>query len=143
MTRGTTLLELLLALVLAGLLAAVATPPIITTRDRLLVALHARHLAAAHTDTRLAALLTGARAELTVTSAAYQQRRLVGGSLAPAWSRPGPDADGVLLTGPATPITFDSRGYSLGVANRTYLLRRGAASRQVVISRLGRLRILP
>jgi len=143
MTRGTTLLELLLALALAGVLAAIGAPPVMATRDRMLVALQARHLAAAHADTRIAALLTGARAELSVTPTGYRQLRLLPGGLTPTWTRPGPAADGVLLTGPATPITFDSRGYSLGLANRTYRLTRGTASRQVVISRLGRLRILP
>ncbi len=143
MRRGTTLIELLLALAILGLLAGVAIPGIAGARDRALVWRLARHLASAHADTRTAARQSGARAELTLTPNSYQLQRWNGTTFVPAWTRPGPATEGVTLTGPATPLVFDSRGYSLGAANRTYQLVRGRASRRVVISRLGRLRILP
>lgn len=143
MTRGATLLELLLAMTLLAILLALGVPSAITTRDRALVALHAGRLAAAHADTRTAARLAGARSELFVSPTAYRQQTWHGGAFATTWSRPGAAMDGVSLTGPATPMTFDSRGFMLGAGNRTYTLARGAASTRIVISRLGRLRILP
>lgn len=143
MRNGTTLLELLVALAVLAILAGLAIPAVGVARDRALVSLHAHHLAAAHADTRTAARLSGARAELTVTATGYQQSRWSGASFTPAWTRPGPASDGVSLTGSSRPMVFDSRGYSLGAANRTYQLTRGRASLRVIISRLGRLRILP
>ncbi len=143
MRHGATLLELLAALAIVAILAAVAVPAAALARDRALVALTARHLASAHADTRTVARLQGARAELAITPSSYRQQRWSGVGFTPTWVRPGPAATGVALAGPATPIVFDSRGYSLGVANRTYLLSRGRASLRVVISRLGRLRIVP
>lgn len=140
MRRGATLLELLAAIVLLGLLLAIALPRAGSARDRALVTLHARALAAAHADTRMTAIRRSARTELEVTPARFTLRATGGSDL---WTRPGPLDDGVALTGPATPIVFDPRGYSLGAANRTYTLSRGSASARVVISRLGRLRILP
>lgn len=139
MRRGTTLPELLAAMTLLGILLAIAVPPAGAARDRAILLLHARALAAAHADTRSAALRAGARMELSVTPMAYEQRSLAGTVL---WRRPGPAQDGVGLTGPATPIVFDSRGYTLGAANRTYRLTRGSREVRVVISRLGRLRVV-
>jgi len=142
MKRGATLLELLLALAILAILVGLAVPLAVAARDRGLVMLHAHRLATAHADTRSAARLAGGRAELVVAPAAYQQRHWQSGSLVAPWSRPGPGHDAVTLTGPATAMVFDSRGFMLGAGNRTYLLTRGATSRQVIISRLGRLRIV-
>ncbi|MCL4866623.1 MAG: prepilin-type N-terminal cleavage/methylation domain-containing protein [Gemmatimonadales bacterium] len=142
MTRGATLLELLLALAILAILLALGAPAAIAARDRSLVALQAHHLAAAHLDTRTAARLAGARAELVVTATGFHQRTWRAGGFLPSWSRPGPASDGVTLSGPATPMIFDSRGFMLGVGNRTYHLSRGSASTQVVRSRRGRLRIV-
>lgn len=141
MARGTTLPELLIALAVLGVLAGIAVPAAGAARDRALVAWHAQALAAAHAGTRAAARRHGSRVELAVSAAALEQRLPGGGGT--LWTRPGPAQDGVALIGPATPIVFDSRGYTLGVANRTYRLTRGTAETRVVISRLGRLRILP
>lgn len=140
MRQGATLPELLAAIVLLGLLLVLALPRAGSARDRALVMLHARALAAAHADTRMAAIRRSERTELEVTPARFTLRA-TGGSV--LWTRTGPLEDGVALAGPATPIVFDPRGYSLGAANRTYTLTRGGASARVVISRLGRLRILP
>lgn len=143
MPRGATLLELLFAMAILAIVLALGLPSAVAARDRGLVALHARRLATAHADTRHAARLAGARAELLVTATGYQQRHWVGGGYIVTWTRPGAGVDAVLVSGPATPMVFDSRGYMLGVGNRTYTITRGSVSARVVISRLGRLRILP
>ena len=143
MTRGTTFIELLLALAILAILLALGVPSALAARDRALVAWHANRLAAAHADTRLAARLAGARAELVVTGTGYHLREWRTGAFVPIWSRPGPAIDAIVLSGPTTPMMFDSRGFMLGAGNRTYQLSRGSASTRVVISRLGRLRILP
>ena len=140
MRHGTTLPELLVAMVLLGLLLGLAAPRAKAARDRALLTLHARALAAAHADTRSAALRAGARTELSISATAFEQRSLTGTLI---WRRPGPAQDGVGLTGPATPIVFDSRGYTLGAANGTYRLMRGGQELRVIMSRLGRVRVVP
>jgi prepilin-type N-terminal cleavage/methylation domain-containing protein len=143
MKRGATLIELLLALAILAVLVGLALPKALAARDRGLVLLHAHRLATAHADTRSAARLAGGRAELVVAPSGYQQRQWQSGTLVATWTRSGPGQDALTLTGPTTPMIFDSRGFMLGAGNRTYVLTRGAASRQVIISRLGRLRIVP
>jgi hypothetical protein len=48
----------------------------------------------------------------------------------------------VALRGPARPLAFAPTGWTAGVANATYHLARGAATRDVIISRYGRVRII-
>jgi hypothetical protein len=62
------------------------------------------------------------------------------GAAAALWHAPGPAAAGVSLAGPPRQILFSPLGLSMGLANGTYRLSRGAAVRSVIISRLGRVR---
>ena len=100
MIRGASLIELLMALTILAILLALGAPSALAARDRALVALHANRLAAAHADTRLAARLAGARAELVVTGSGYQLREWRAGAFTPTWSRPGPAIDAITLSGP-------------------------------------------
>jgi Tfp pilus assembly protein FimT len=59
------------------------------------------------------------------------------------WHAAGPDADAVSLTGPTRPLVFSPVGLTVGVSNALFHLSRGAATRTVVVSRLGRLRVTP
>jgi prepilin-type N-terminal cleavage/methylation domain-containing protein len=140
MRHGTTLPELLVAMVLLGLLLALAAPRAGAARDRALLTLHARALVSAHSDSRASAVRAGSRTILSISPVAFEQRDLAGVVL---WRRPGPAQDGVELVGPAAPMVFDSRGYTLGAANGTYRLMRGDQELRVIISRLGRVRVVP
>ncbi|HXI20380.1 MAG TPA: GspH/FimT family pseudopilin, partial [Gemmatimonadales bacterium] len=57
------------------------------------------------------------------------------------WHSGGPASLGVTVTGLPHTLTFTPAGVTLGLANATYRLSRGAAGRQVVVSRYGRVRI--
>ena len=59
----------------------------------------------------------------------------------PRWSASGAGGIGVTLSGPVRPLVFSPLGITLGLSNATYLLGRGLASRQVIISRYGRVRV--
>ena len=61
----------------------------------------------------------------------------------PIWQGPGPAADGVMLAGPPRTLTFSPVGITTGLSNASFRLTRGAAERTVVVSRLGRVRIVP
>jgi hypothetical protein len=59
------------------------------------------------------------------------------------WSEKGPSAHGVELAGSTTrQLTFSPEGLTLGLSNATLDLSRGWAHRRVVVSRVGRVRIL-
>jgi prepilin-type N-terminal cleavage/methylation domain-containing protein len=141
MSRGVTLIELLLVLVLIGTLTAMGGPRLAGTLDRLAADRAAREIAAAHLRARLTAITEGQHSLLTITADSLVIRLSESSDSAPRWWSRGAAADGVTLVGPSRPITFAPTGVTIGVANATYTLRRGAASRRVVISRWGRVRL--
>ncbi len=55
--------------------------------------------------------------------------------------RPGPGAFGVALTPAAAAMAYGPDGLAVGAGNLTIVLVRGAVTRQIIISRLGRVRL--
>lgn len=139
MRRGSSLLELLLALVIAGLLLSIALPKFGLFRDQLAVGEEAGRIAAAHRRARITAILESHPVVLIITPDSL--RITVVADSGTAWTAPGPSAHGVALTGGARQLTFSPEGITTGVSNATFRLTRGDASRTVVVSRLGRLRV--
>jgi prepilin-type N-terminal cleavage/methylation domain-containing protein len=141
MRRGATLIELVLVLVIIGTLMAIAEPRVRSFTDGLAVNRAAIDIASAHRRARIVAILQSRIVELTVSATALSIRPR--GASADTWSAAGPAGGGVLLAGPPRVITFSPVGISIGVSNASFRLSRGAISRTVVVSRLGRLRIVP
>jgi prepilin-type N-terminal cleavage/methylation domain-containing protein len=139
MRRGSSLLELLLALVIAGLLFCIALPKFGFFRDQLAVGEEAGRIAAAHRRARITAILESHPVALNITPDSL--RIAVIADSGTAWTAPGPSAHGVTLAGGSRQVTFSPEGITIGVSNVTFRLTRGAASRTVVVSRLGRLRV--
>ena len=139
MRRAFTLPELLLVLALGSILLGVAIPRFSAALDRIEVSAAARHVAAAHQRARLIAVTRGIVAVLSVDPVTLTIRRR--GEAAPLWSEAGPAARRVSLAGPARQFTFSPEGFSLGLSNATLRLTRGSATRTVIISRLGRVRV--
>jgi prepilin-type N-terminal cleavage/methylation domain-containing protein len=139
MRHGLTLPELVLVLALGGILLAIAVPPLVRVLDRIEVGAAAGHIVAAHRRARVMAITRSQVLVLSIDSAqlTIQQR----GTTTPLWSEPGPAANGISLGGPMRQFTFSPEGFSLGLSNATLHLSRGAATRSVVVSRLGRVRI--
>jgi hypothetical protein len=105
------------------------------------VASAAGHIAAAHTRGRMMAISRSRVLVLTVDSAVIVIRAR--GSLTQLWSDRGPALSKVALAGPARTFTFSPEGFSLGLSNASLHLSRGSATRTVIVSRLGRVRITP
>jgi prepilin-type N-terminal cleavage/methylation domain-containing protein len=140
MRKAFTLPELVLVLAVASILFGIAVPQIARALDRIEVDAAAVHLAAAHQRARMMAIARSQVLVLSVDATALMISPRGGG--APLWSEIGPAGSGVVLTGPARQFTFSPEGITLGVSNATLHLARGASRRTVVISRLGRVRIL-
>ena len=141
MRRGVTLLELALVLAIMGLMAGIAVPRFQRVADSLAVHHAALDLVSAHRRARIIAILQNRMVELTVRADSLAIR--TPGAPADLWHAPGPQAEGVSLTGPTHPLVFSPVGLTVGVSNASFRLRRGAATRTVIVSRLGRLRVTP
>ena len=141
MRSGFSLTELVLVLAVIGLLLGIALPPLAGALDRIEVAATASQIAAAHTRARMMAISGSRVLVLTVDSASISIHPR--GSTTTLWSDRGPALSRVSLTGPARSFTFSPEGFSLGLSNASLHLSRGTATRTVVISRLGRVRITP
>ncbi len=141
MRGGFSLIELVLVLALLGLLLGIALPPLVRALDRIEVTAAASQIAAAHTRARLMAISRSRVLVLTVDSATLSIHPR--GSTSNLWSDRGPALSRVSLAGPTRSFTFSPEGFSLGLSNASLHLSRGSASRTVVVSRLGRVRITP
>jgi prepilin-type N-terminal cleavage/methylation domain-containing protein len=142
MRHGYTLAELLLVLTLLGLLSLLAIPGAVGLRDRLSVERAARLIVEAHRRAQLLAttehrvMLLQLTADSLVLSA-----RLAPAATAPRWRHSGPGTEGVAGTGLPRQLAFAPNGIPYGLANNTYTLTRGAARRQVIVSRYGRIQV--
>jgi Tfp pilus assembly protein FimT len=132
-------MELALALAITGVLLGIALPRLATLADGLAVDAAAREIVAAHGRARITAILRTRVVELTIgpNDLAIRPR----GDAADLWHSPGPAAHRVVLASAPKIITFSPVGITTGLSNASFRLTRGGASRTVVVSRLGRVRI--
>jgi prepilin-type N-terminal cleavage/methylation domain-containing protein len=139
MRRAFTLPELMLVLALVGILLGMAVPRLSSAIDRIEVHAAANRVVAAHNRARILAVTQGHVVVLSVDPHALILRRQR--ETTAIWSEPGPEASGVTLKSPGAKFTFSPEGLTLGLSNATLKLARGSATRTVIISRLGRIRI--
>jgi prepilin-type N-terminal cleavage/methylation domain-containing protein len=139
MHRGHTLIELLIVLLLVGMLMALALPPVAAWRDRLAVDQAARLIVAAHTRARLVAATERRAMQLDLSAESLVLRPRAGAAdSGERWRHPGPASSGVTVAGMPHQVLVAPSGLPFGLANNSYTLTRGAARRQVVVSRYGR-----
>jgi Tfp pilus assembly protein FimT len=140
--RGTTLLELALVVVIAGILLAMGVPAVSALRDRLSADGAAAVLVSAHARARMIAAAEGRVVVLSL----WADSIVVQAVESPTdtvirWRGAGPASHRVSLTGLPRQVVFAPNGIPLGLANGTYVASRGGAQRQVVVSRYGRVRV--
>jgi prepilin-type N-terminal cleavage/methylation domain-containing protein len=142
MRRGTSLLELLAVLAVLGVLSLIGLPPLRAAADRLAVDGAARAIVAAHTRARLLAVTEHRVMLLSLSSEQLVLRaRRSAVDTVERWHHTGPGADGVGADGLPHQVLVAPSGITFGLANHTYTLTRGAARRQVVVSRYGRVQL--
>jgi prepilin-type N-terminal cleavage/methylation domain-containing protein len=140
MKSGFTLVEIALTLAVAGLLLGIALPRFSALKQGVAVESAAQSIVAAHRRARITAIVHGRPAILSV--AARTLRITFVGAGQPHWTSPGPSEDGIVLDGPPRDLTFSPLGITTGLSNASFHLSLGSASRTVVVSRLGRVRIV-
>jgi len=142
MRSGVSLPELIVVLAIVGLLTAIAVPSSRNLLAGIETERAAYHLISAHRIARFTAIMRGCSTRLDIAPESLVVRVVGGAGAGVVWRTPGPAAQGVALEGPTYPLTFTPFGLPHGLGNGTYTFSRGSARRSVVISRLGRLRLV-
>lgn len=144
MRRGYTLVEMLVVLAIVGLVAGIFVPSIGSLADRVAVEHQAARLLAAYRSAWLTARVRQRLALLRVSEDTISIRTVPGAGSPDTtleWLAPGPAVAGVALTSPPNTTVYGPDGVAMGVSNARHVLTRGGASRAVVVSRLGRVRM--
>jgi Tfp pilus assembly protein FimT len=135
---ATTLSEMLIALVIMGVLLALAVPPSAALLDRAGVDSASRELGAVFATARaeavagrhpVAVLIDTTRGEVRVESAGLVGQVRFLSAL-----------HGVSLSATRDSMSYDARGLGRVAANLTVIIRRGRVQDSLVVSRLGRVR---
>ena len=136
--RGYSVIELLIALMIAGVLLALAIPRAQQTLDRLVVRSAAGDVRATLALARTLAIAGQASVTVDVDSAGGVLRVRRGTEV--VLTRGIGDAHGVRLGRSRDSLTYDPHGLGRGAANLSISVRRRAAAETVFVSRLGRVR---
>jgi Tfp pilus assembly protein FimT len=132
----------LIVILITGLLATVALPGIAALHDRLAVEAATQAIVAAHTRARTAALAERRTMILALTVDSLVLRAVESPvDSIERWRDAGPALRGVAASGMPRLISFAPSGVTMGFANATYTLSRGVATRSVIVSRYGRVRV--
>ena len=101
----------------------------------------AGEIAAAHARARITAVVESRITRLVVSADSLTLEVDGPGGAERRWTREGPGRFAVVMTGATHTLTFSPVGISMGFSNASWTLTKGSATRRVVISRLGRVRI--
>jgi prepilin-type N-terminal cleavage/methylation domain-containing protein len=139
MRRGFSLLELVIAIGVAGTILALAVPRWTRVRDHLAVRQAKSEVAMFYQVARHSAIFRATRVRLEFTS---DTLRAVYEAAADSTflAQAGPSRHGVSLDASRAVIRINPTGLGYGAANTTIVLRRGAIAESLTTSRLGRLR---
>jgi prepilin-type N-terminal cleavage/methylation domain-containing protein len=140
MRRGYSLAELHVVLAVLALLAAVGGPRLAAVADRQAAGRGAERVALAHRRARMLALAHGRPVTLVLggDSLVVRWRDATG----TAWQAAGPGVDGTTLEPALDSLVYAPNGFAVGAANGRWRVVRGGAAAEVLVSRLGRVRVI-
>ena len=140
MTKGFSLVEVVIVLLIVALLAAVGLPRLRPFLDRIATDQAAREITTALAVARHGAVLQGMRARLTIAADSLRIDRLEQGGWTP-WKRwLGPADLAVGIEGSNPVVVFGPTGLGWGASNTKVVLRRGSQVETITVSRLGRVK---
>lgn len=140
MSRGFTLLEIVVVLAVAAVTAALALPRLGDLLDWAAADAAARDVTIAIAVTRAAAVDRGTMARLRITADSLRIDLGEEGNWLPWKHFPGPAARGASAAVSNPEIVFAPTGIARGPSNTTVTVRRGARSERITVSRVGRVK---
>ena len=138
---GFTVLELMVVICIAGLLASIWMPRAARLMDWITTQWALRDMTTALAVARHGAVLHATRARLTISADTLRIDRLEGAGWEPWWRRPGPASHGVLLQVSNPMVVFGPNGMAWGASNTTIIVRRGSHVETITVSRVGRVKL--
>jgi prepilin-type N-terminal cleavage/methylation domain-containing protein len=140
MSKGFTLLELMVVLLIVAALLAVGLPRAGRFVDWLETERAVRDVTTALAVGRNGAVMQSTRARIQISADTLRIDRLEGGRWRPWWRLPGPSSHGVMLEVSNPTVTFGPTGMGWGVSNTKIVLRRGSQAETITTSRVGRVK---
>lgn len=140
MTKGFSLAELCVTLVIIGLLSAFGLPRLAGMLDWIATDHAAREVTTALAVGRHGAVLQATRARVTISGDTLRIDRMGPTGWEPWRRRPGPTSVGVALEVSNPVVVFGPTGMGWGVSNTTVVLRRGSQVETITMSRVGRVK---
>ncbi len=138
MRRGTTLIELGVALSVIGLMTLIAVPRFTAMRDRVAADAAAASVVALLATARHAAIRRGVTTAVTADSATATMTVFAGPDT--ILRRALGAAHGVRLVATRDSIAYAPNGMGFGAANTRLIVAKGGAADTITVSRLGRVR---
>ena len=137
------LIEMLTALGIGGAVAVGGVTSLARWTDRAKVESTTGAILNAYRRAQSVARAWARPTDIIVSQDSILIQSIADGDTMVVWRAPGPSALGVTLTPAYHVATFGSSGMASGPANVTHVLTRGPSRRQLVVSRVGRVRVTP
>jgi prepilin-type N-terminal cleavage/methylation domain-containing protein len=140
MSKGFTLLELMVVITLAAILFAFWVPRAANLMDWIETERALRDVTTALAVGRNGAVLQSTRARITFAPDTLRIDRFGAQGWEPWWRTPGPSSRGVTLVTSNPVVIFGPTGMGWGASNTTITLRRGSQAETITLSRVGRVK---
>ncbi|PYP60554.1 MAG: hypothetical protein DMD40_00430 [Gemmatimonadetes bacterium] len=140
MSKGFTLLELMVVIMIAAVLVAFWVPRAANLMDWIETERAARDVTTALAVGRNGAVLRSTRARITLDPDTLRIDRFGARGWEPWWRAPGPSSHGVSLVTSNPIVIFGPTGMGWGASNTTVILRRGSQAETITLSRVGRVK---
>ena len=140
MSKGFTLLELMVVLLIVAALLALWLPRAARLQDWLETERAVRDVTTALAVGRHGAVMHSTRARIEIAADTLRIDRLEPDGWRPWWRLPGPSSHGVTLEVSNPIVTFGPTGMGWGTSNTKIVLRRGSQAETITTSRVGRVK---
>ena len=140
MAKGFSLLELMVVICIAAVLAGFGLPRAMRLLDWIVTDQAMRDVTTAIAVGRHGAVMQMTRARVTIAPDTLRIDRLSTTGWETGWRRPGPASHGVLMEVSNPVVVFGPTGMGWGASNTKVVLRRGSQVETVTISRVGRVK---